>query len=55
VSEVLNTEVIRKMRRDELEERLTDRRVAFDADDSDNDLRNALMNHEAAQACPYWG
>jgi hypothetical protein len=55
VSEVLNTEVVRKMRRDELEERLTERRVSFDADDSVDDLRDKLMNHEAAQACPFWG
>ena len=55
MSAILNTEVVRKMRRDELEEALTERRVSFDADDSDDDLRDKLMNHEAAQACPYWG
>lgn len=51
---VLHTETIRKLPREELEHYLEARRVAFDADDSDDELRTKLLNHEAAQACPYW-
>lgn len=51
---ILNTEVVRKLKRDELEELLEEKGVSFDEGDSDDDLRCAIMNHEAAQACPFW-
>ena len=57
---VLNTEVVRKMTREELEEALSERGVTFEGKDygvddfSDDELRDKLMNHEAAQACPFW-
>jgi hypothetical protein len=54
MSLVLHTGVIRKLPREELEHYLDERKVAHDADDSDDDLRTKLVNHEAAQACPFW-
>jgi hypothetical protein len=53
-SVVLSTRVVRKLPREELEYYLDARKVAHDAEDSDDELRTKLINHEAAQACPFW-
>ncbi len=54
VRQSYNTEFVRRMSRDELEDELGTRKVKFDEDDSDDALRDKLMNHEAGQVCPFW-
>lgn len=48
MSLVLHTGVIRQLPRDELEHYLDERLVSYGEDDSDDELRDMLFEHEAS-------
>lgn len=46
---------VRALNREELTRCLRERGVDHSPTETDSELRTKLLNHEAAQACPFWG